>query len=361
MTADSSAITASPDNISMESLLNTPALATALENDRFRQFLDHVPVAIAVSEIPGETIAYANFEFERIAGEAAAAIEGKPWHDLDIAAAANDKGALADAIVSDAEYIGLFTFERDGAPVAIEAWSNVIANDDGSPQFRLVALADSGERSDHQELAKRVADTDVLLKELQHRVRNNLQIITALIRLESRGIPHDASKQRFDRLAGRVESLGLLYHSLSDGAGGSTVDLGTYLSQIASSVMQAHAVDGVRLELKVDSWLVSIDVAMPTGLVVNELMTNSLKYAFAGRDGGTIKVSSLTDDSGCRVIVADDGNGLPDGDEWPRKGKLGNLIVNSLKQNARAQVSVESSPGAGMKVTIFFAKADAAP
>jgi two-component sensor histidine kinase len=361
MTAASNPDIPTPDTISMESLLNTPDLSTALENDRFRQFLDHVPVAIAVSEIPGDTIAYANFEFERIAGEAAAAIEGKAWHELRIATAASDKGRLGDAILSDEEYIGLFALDRDGAATAIEAWSNVITNDDGAPQFRLVALADSSERTDQHELARRVAETDVLLQELQHRVRNNLQMITALIRLESRGIPHDASKQRFDRLAGRVESLGLLYHSLSDGNGGSTVDLGTYLSQIASSVMQAHAVDGVRLELKVDSWPVSIDVAMPTGLVVNELMTNALKYAFADRDGGTIKVSSLTDDSGCRVIVADDGNGLPAGDVWPRKGKLGNLIVNSLKQNAKAQVSVESAPGQGMRVTIFFAKADAAP
>ena len=80
---------------------------------------------------------------------------------------------------------------------------------------------------------------------------------------------------------------------MSEGAQGDEIDLGVYLSQIASAVMRSHAVEGIRLDLKVDTYPVSVNVAMPTGLVVNELLTNALKHAFAGRDGGTITLHSL--------------------------------------------------------------------
>ena len=113
--------------------------------------------------------------------------------------------------------------------------------------------------------------------------------------------------------------------------------------------------------MQVDSWPVSINIAMPTGLVVNELLTNSLKHAFPGRDGGLIRLHSLVDADGCRVIVADDGVGLPDGAVWPTPGKLSALFVKSLAQNAKATLDVTSGADLGMTVEIRFRRADATP
>jgi two-component sensor histidine kinase len=100
---------------------------------------------------------------------------------------------------------------------------------------------------------------------------------------------------------------------------------------------------------------------MPAGLVVNELLTNALKHAFKDRDGGTIALHSLTDANGCRVVVADDSIGLPEGVEWPKRDKLGALIVRSLRENAHADFTVESSPGRGTRITIVFRRASSAP
>ena len=118
--------------------------------------------------------------------------------------------------------------------------------------------------------------------------------------------------------------------------------------------MQAHAVEGIRLDLKVDTWPVSINVAMPTGLVVNELMTNALKHAFVGREGGTITVSSLVTDTGCRVVISDDGVGLREGETWPKPGKLGAVIAQSLKQNAKAKLEVHSALPRDCEFRVFF-------
>ena len=353
------------DSDDVEQVLATPGLADALESDRFKQFLDHVPVAIAVSEVgPSEAITYCNLEFERLTGQPAAKIQGNDWKVLPgVAAPRGDDTPLGEAVQTDEEYIGTFTIDRDGNRVDVDAWSNTIESDEGVPMFRLVALASIAQRDrdasehDHEQLR----DKDVLLRELQHRVKNNLQMITALIRMEARNVPDGETGERFDRLAGRIHSLALLYGLLSLEGANDAIDLGVYLSQVASSVMQAHALEGIRLDLKVDTWPVSINVAMPAGLVVNELMTNALKHAFVGRDGGTITVSSLVTDTGCRVVIADDGVGLPEGETWPQSGKLGAVIAQSLKQNAKAELEVHSAPNEGLRVAIFFAREAAEP
>jgi two-component sensor histidine kinase len=353
---------AQPEQIGQ--LLDTPGLAGALESERFKQFLDHLPVAIAVSALqPSECIIYANVEFEQLSGRTSQAIVGESWRILPGTREGHGKDEpLGDAIVDGSDFIGTFVIRnRDDAPRRADAWSNLIEDDEGTPTFRLVALTDAHMKSDleHEDVEQRIREKDTLLRELQHRVQNNLQMITALIRLEARNVPDAAYGERFDRLAGRVESLALLYRALSDENLSEEVDLGVYLGQVASAVMTAHAVEGIRLELKVDTWPVSVNVAMPAGLVVNELMTNALKHAFEGRDGGTIKLHSLVDDVGCKVIVADDGVGLPSGAEWPERGKLSALIVTSLRENAKAQLEVDSTPGLGTTVTLRFTRAAA--
>ncbi|HEX5377410.1 MAG TPA: histidine kinase dimerization/phosphoacceptor domain -containing protein [Phenylobacterium sp.] len=347
----------------VEQLLETPALAEALENDQFKQFLDQVPVAIAVSELkPSERIVYANVEFERLTGQSAATLVGEAWDRLPgVATEPEDRPQLGRAITEDRDHIGAFTIEHAGAATAVDAWSNIIEDDHGASVFRLVALVERAPSERPEDLEQRIQAKDVQLMELQHRVKNNLQMITALIRIEARGVTDKSAGERFDRLAGRIEALGLLYRALTEAEASETVDLGIYLSEVASAVMRAHAVEGIHLNLQVDTWPVSIDVAMPAGLVVNELLTNALKHAFAGRAGGTITLQSLVDDLGCRVVVADDGVGLPEGASWPKPGKLSALIVRSLLQNARASIEVTSTPGEGMRVIIFFARADAVP
>jgi two-component sensor histidine kinase len=349
---------------SVEDLLETPDLASALESDRFRQFLDQIPIAVAVSELrPAEKVVYANLEFGRLSGQLKATVLGAGWDSLGGVAVDGSLG-LSDAIIQGRDHLGSFLIRHDDVELRMDVWSNIIEDDEGNPAFRLVALVAVAARSGSilDKLEEKVREKDTQLLELQHRVKNNLQMITALIRIEARGVTDRSTGEGFDRLAGRIEALGLLYRALSDTAVEGVIDLGIYLSEIASAVMRAHAQEGVHLDLQVDTWLVSLDVAMPVGLVVNELLTNALKHAFQGRDGGVISLHCTTDaDGGCLIVVADDGVGLPEGYSWPKPGKLSALIVRSLLQNAAAQMDVKSSPGRGMQVEITFRCADAAP
>ena len=348
----------SQDIQKVEELLTRSELAAALQNKQFRRFLDGIPFAIAISRLgPVEKIIYVNPRFEKLTGEDRSVIEGRRWDVLHGIGEGEDAGVtLGTAIVERNEWVGTFRIEVDGKPdILTEAYSNLIEDDEGRPAFRLAALVDMQGKGWRDDLERRIRDKDLLLKELQHRVKNNLQIITALIRLESRSASSEAS-EGYKRLAGRIEALALLYQLLTRDGPSHDVDICVYLGQIASAVMAAHAVEGIRLELKVESFLLSINVAMPLGLAVNELMTNALKHAFKARPTGTIRLQSAVDGDRCRIVVADDGAGLPKGEEWPRPGGLGVLIVETLRENANATIAVDSKPDAGTKVTINFAR-----
>lgn len=346
----------------LEELAATPDLAEALASDRFKQFLDHVPVAILVSEIGGRTgerIVYVNRESETILEIATASLDGAGWTKLDdriecdegqIAVALGDGDRVIRAIIKPLE-------ATEAAGRRIELNSVIVSDADDRPCFRLVALIDLSERNgnDQTDFKAQLRDKDLLLREIQHRVKNNLQIITALIRMEARRAGDQIGHGVFERLAGRIEALGLLYRQLELEDGADLVDLGALLSMIASSVIRAQAIDGVRLDLQVEPCLAGVDVAMPVGLLVNELLTNSMKYAFEGRTEGVVTVRCLKEsDDLCAVTVADDGVGMAAGKMWPQKGKLGALMVRSLEDNTQATIKISTTPDAGVETAIRF-------
>jgi PAS domain S-box-containing protein len=338
-------------------LFDSLDLTRAINTEEFRRFLDHIGIAIVISKfIRGDQrICYANKAFEKLAGMMLDDFRGRGWSVL---AAFKDDGGqprtLHQAMLDGGnDFLGIFR-ATERAPLAVEAFSSLIENDDGTENYRIAALIDitNRDRREREEYDRQIRDKDTLLREVQHRVKNNLQLIVALIRLEGRA-QQQGEQVNLASLAGRIESLYLLYHALSVDTPGHEIDLGHYLSQIASAVMNTYAVSGIRLDSKVDHTPVSVNIALPTGLVVNELLTNAFKYAFGGRGHGVITVECLRIDAEtCRVVVADDGAGLPPGVLWPVPGKIGALIVQSLRESTDTDVTIETAPDSGMRVTL---------
>jgi PAS domain S-box-containing protein len=333
----------------------------ALESDHFKAFLDHIPIAVAVAEIRGnsERIIFSNIEFERLTGLELRQVQGRRWNALDSHVEEDQpQRSLGRAVLEGEEFLGTFRLERGESGTSLaDAYANIIQDDNGEPKFRLLALVDvtTRERSQREKFEQQIREKDLLLKELQHRVKNNLQLITALIRLEAR-TSRSEGRLKLDRLAGRIESLQLLYHALLADGRQQEIDLGHYLGQIASAAMSTHGLEGIRLDLKVDYLPISINVAMPVGLLVNELLTNAFKYAFKGRATGTITLTCLRQEhERCHIVVADDGIGLPESTEWPPRGKIAALMLQSLHENTKTEWKVETAPNRGTRITFLFA------
>jgi PAS domain S-box-containing protein len=232
-------------------LFDSPEFARAVETEEFKLFLDHLPIAIVISKLlRGEQrIIFANKAYEQMMGQLFADIKGKGWSILDAFKGEDDpKVTMEQALLKWEDYLGTFRLER-ADPILVEGYAGIIEDDDGVEKYRIVAIIDVTvrERAQREEFARKLNDKDTLLKELQHRVRNNLQLITALIRLDARN-QREGSNINLDRLAGRIESLQLLYKDLSADGLGQAVDLGHYISEIAAAVMHTYAVEGIRVE-----------------------------------------------------------------------------------------------------------------
>src|SRR5262245_34854567 len=339
----------------VENLLASPELAQAVENNDYRRILDSLPIAIAVSKRAGggeQRIAYWNPLFASLAGPS---LKGESWSILKTFV--RDDGIDLSAAVAEADdFLGIFhSASADGSGGAtVEAYVGRIEDEDGHEKYRLIALVEVTDREASQqgELERQVRDKDLLLREMQHRVKNNLQLIVGLIRLEARNAKR-GDEVDLARLARRIEALQLLYQTLTVEGWGEEIDLGHYLSQIGSAVVHAHAHGEITLDTQFNFSPVSINIAMPVGLAVNELLTNAFKHAFPGRDSGRITLECVRDGDDYRVVVADDGAGFPPGITWPVEGKLSALIVQTLRENAKVDVTVMSS-GLGTRVVLTF-------
>ncbi|MET0220817.1 MAG: histidine kinase dimerization/phosphoacceptor domain -containing protein [Tardiphaga sp.] len=351
-----------PPSQQIDQILASPKLAQAIESDRYKHLLDHVPVAVAVSRGTEQRIVYVNRMFESLMSMASDTVEGRSWTCLDgFLSEDNPSQTLGDAICNGEDFIGVF---RPSLPlerlVIVQAYASVIESDDGVENFRIAALVDVGgrERAQIEQFENQIRDRDMLMRELQHRVKNNLQLITALVRLEARSAVEGESVA-LGRLASRIDALTVLYRTLSAEDAEVDIDLGQYLADIAKAVMDASAMPGIALDVQVGYCPMSINIAMPAGLLVNEMLTNALKYAFIGRAMGQIRLICKLEGGQITVVVADDGVGLDEGQQWPSPRKLGALILQTLKENApNVNFNAESVRGQGSWFTLVF---DAAP
>jgi two-component sensor histidine kinase len=350
-----------PSAQSVDGILGSSTIAVAIENDRYKHLLDNVPVAVAVSRGNGDAqrIVYINKAFEGLVSLTPADVEGQGWSCLEALVNEDDPAQKLGAAIRDGEdFLGVF---RPGAPsdrvLIVQAYASVIESDDGIENFRIAALVDVGgrERAQIELFETQIRERDTLMRELQHRVKNNLQLVTALVRLEARSAA-EGETIALARLASRIDALTVLYRILSaENAAGNDIDLGQYLSDITEAVMQANGNETISYELSTGYCPLSVNIAMPAGLLVNEMLTNALKYAFVGRSGGRIKVICTVEDGRVSVIVSDDGVGLPEGQEWPSPRKLGALILQTLKENARNVTFVAKSiRGQGTFFTLLF-------
>lgn len=185
------------------------------------------------------------------------------------------------------------------------------------------------------ELARVQAQGDTLIRELQHRVKNNLQTIISFLSLQRRRAESPESRERLGTVIDRVHAIALAHDQLAAKGRSGEVELGDYLRSLCANIDPRQ--EGITIEVDVSAGMVlSLERAVPAGLIVNELVTNSLKYAF-GDNGGVIRVTFTTDpDRGeAHLVVQDTGKGLGDA----RPGGLGLTLVSAFAKQLGGKVT----------------------
>jgi len=240
------------------------------------------------------------------------------------------------------------TNPADGPRMGVIAFSGLI----------VIALADIFRRTVQTAARYRTAqveERDLLLREIDHRMKNNFMMVASLIDIQRRRATSDEVREALTSMLARIESFARAHRHLYHGARAvSVVDMRAYLDELCDALAQALTLHGaVVLTCHVDEAQLDRDRAVTIGLLVNELVTNAAKHAFAGRESGHIEVRFERGSKGWTLTVADDGVGIGAAARPESKGGLGQRLVEAFARQASGELTTESG-SAGTRLTIDF-------
>ncbi len=222
-------------------------------------------------------------------------------------------------------------------------------------EFQAVGRDITELKRNEEQIKASLKEKDALLKEIHHRVKNNLQIISSILSLQEAQVSDLASREVLADSRNRIKSMALIHERLYGSGDLSSIDFAEYVRNLIGHLSQSYGSDSGRIAVKtdVDGISLNIDVAIPLGLIVNELVTNSFKHAFPGNATGEIFVKLHRESDGkYLLVVGDDGTGMPTGFDLDSTSSLGLQLVHALAQQIDSQVTMV--PGKGTVFRISF-------
>ena len=207
---------------------------------------------------------------------------------------------------------------------------------------------DLSDRLDMEEQLRRsLAEKELLLREVHHRVKNNLQVISSLLALQADCIDDPEAQAVYADSQARIRSMALIHQQLYGTTTLDRIDFGVYLKQLAGSLFSFHGGQPapVTIETTVDNLPLGIDTALTCGLIINELVTNAIKHAFAPDEPGVIKVGFTTENDLFVLTVEDNGTGMNDGGDELASDSLGMSLVEALVQQLHGTMTVTCPAG----------------
>ncbi len=323
--------------------------------EQFRLFVNNVrDYALFQMDTEGRVVAW-NSGAEHLLGYTEEEILGRSGAIIfvpeDIAA------GIPEREMETAATLGRATDERwhlrkDGT----RFWCNGVMSvmrDDGARLrgFAKVMRDETDRRRADEQLKSSLTEKEILLKEIHHRVKNNLQVITSLLALQSDSVEDETVRQMFDEACNRVRSIGDIHELLYRSPDLAHVDFNTYLHRLAQHLLAFYGVDPDRIRVSISANAdLTLSEAIPCGLIVNELLTNCLKHGFSQGKTGSIQLSLKCEGDQCVLEVADNGVGFPPDVSLEEPTSLGLKLVSVLARQLRGDLRRLESEGTRMAV-----------
>ena len=239
---------------------------------------------------------------------------------------------------------------KDGTEFPVEISLSYVAAEDGN--IAISFITDITERkAAEQQIRNSLEEKEVLLKEIHHRVKNNLQVVSSLLSLQSGYTKEEPVRDLFLESQNRVKSMALIHEKLYQSTDLANIDFADYIETLSRSLFQSYASNqgSVALETDIDVSL-GIDHAIPCGLIVNELLSNSLKHAFPDGRAGKITLNFHSIEGEFVLVFHDDGIGLPANLDFRNTGSLGLQLVTTLTEQLTGTIAHTDTPGAEFEI-----------
>ncbi|MCK4826393.1 PAS domain S-box protein, partial [bacterium] len=324
--------------------------------EKFSKVFHSSPDSITVSTVEDGVLIDINRGFEVITGLTREDVIGKSTTEINIWANKEDRGRFADLL------------KRDGM---VRDFEHIIRNSSGEMRIALLSAdiielggksymvtvgrdVTEGKKAEGQ-LRSSLNEKEILLKEIHHRVKNNMAVISSLLSLQAVHIGDEKITAMFDESRSRIQAMALVHEKLYQTSDFTNIDVRDYFQSLAATLRSTLSTDRVySVSTDIDSISIDIDTLVPCGLIMNELLTNAFKHAFNAEENPEIRIIvKQTGGGNIRMTIADNGMGLPEGLDVTRSPGLGLQLVNTLIAQIDGELEVNSSDE-GTEFTVKF-------
>ncbi|MGG6239835.1 PAS domain S-box protein [Nodosilinea sp. AN01ver1] len=293
-------------------------------------------------------IAYANRKFEQMFGYDPGELNGQHVsivnYETDEFSAEDVNQAIRQMVLASQEATyEVHNVKKDGTPFWCSATTSVFEH----PEYGTVLVAVQQDISDRKEFQEKLQaslkEKELLLKEIYHRVKNNLQVVYSLLNLQSRSVPDSVALSVLRDSQSRIRAMALVHEKLYKSSDLTRIDLADYIHSLAYSLLETYrsSRNHISLHLEIEPCSLDIETALPCGLLLTELISNSLKYAFPdGRAGEVTITLSLDPDRQVFLRVGDNGMGLPSNFDLRQVSSLGLSLVRNLAHQIGGEVAI---------------------
>jgi two-component sensor histidine kinase len=250
-------------------------------------------------------------------------------------------------------YLSISSFQAKGSP---NAWCLVVTDLTEQKKNEEILAAERLARSIMEQAAQ-----DIRKKEIHHRIKNNLQVISSLLDLQAEKFEDETVKEAFRESQNRVISMALIHEELYRGAGTDTLDFSAYFQKLAENLFQTYSFNSKNIRLCIDleeNAFFDMDTAVPLGIIVNELVSNSLKHAFTEKQEGEIRIQLCREEQNNEMhkslfslTVSDNGKGIPEDLELENVESLGMQLVITLADQLDGEIELKRAQGTEFRVT----------
>lgn len=329
--------------------------ALRASEESLRRTFDQSPIGAAIVSM-NHRFLRVNKELCRITGYSEEELLSLKFEDItfpedleyDIKQAKLLKSGEIDQYQRDKRYI-----RKDGEVIWVRISVRMVKDVSGNPLYFLPMIEDINERKKMEnKIRASLKEKEMLLREIHHRVKNNMQIINSLLSLQAEYVKDDGSIELFRDTQNRVKSMAMIHEKLYQSESLARINFAEYIHSLIFEILSSYKLDSDRIEIKIDveDIFFGIDTAIPLALITNELIINSLKHAFPNGRKGKINILIQPYNEKIRMIIADDGIGFPEDIDFKNTETLGLQLINNLTTQLDGEIELRKDGGTEFRI-----------
>lgn len=330
------------------------------EREKLLKAIEQSPLSVVITNPEGD-IEYVNSRFVELTGYSLKEVTGQNSRILKSGEQSDAfYKELWETITQGREWSGEFHNKRkDGSLYWESAAISPVKNLQGEITHYIAIKEDITEdKKTREQLEQLLKEKDILLKEVHHRVKNNFNVIASLLYLQARQIQDDQARFFCQESRDRVQTMAEIHAQLYESRDLTSVHFGSYIDRLIKNLMASYSADAsrIRIEKEIDEIDLGVDAAIPCGLIMNELISNALKYAFSTgqKKQGILTVHFKKKEDCIQLLVKDNGAGLPPGFDPDKSESLGLRLVQMLTDQIHGRLEFYSDQGACITVTFHY-------